>query len=70
MASLLHLWRDRLPKEKSKEELDQYYDKIEDMNLGKSDFLAMFLGLFLALWPLLLILAAIILIPMWLFGAL
>ena len=55
--------------EKTKEELDQYYDKVEDMDL-KSDFPAMLLGLLMALWPLLLILAAIILIPMWLFGAL
>ena len=69
MASLLHLWRNRLPKEKTKEELDEYYDKVEDMNL-KSDFPAMLLGLLMALWPLLIIIAAIVIIPMWLFGAL
>lgn len=65
--SLLHLWKNRLPKEKSEEELEAHYDRMDQMDLEKGDFFAMVLGAFMALWPVLLIVAVIFLIPMLIF---
>ena len=67
MASLLNWWKKRLPKEKTEEELDEHYDRMEQMDLEKGDFFAMIVGAFMALWPVLLIVAAIVLIPMLIF---
>ncbi len=67
---ILERWKKRLPKEKTQQELDEYYDQIEQMHLDKTDYLAMFLGALMAFWPLILIVAAIFLIPMLIFRAL
>ncbi len=67
---LLEKWKKRLPAEKTPQELDAHYSRMEKLELEKGDYLAMVLGAFLAFAPLLLVLAAIILIPMLLFGAL
>ena len=65
--AILERWKKRLPKERTQEELDEYYDQIEQLNLDKTDYLAMFLGMLMAFWPLILIVAAIFLIPMLIF---
>ena len=62
--ALLDFWRKRLPKEKSEAELEAHYDRIDQMDLDKGDFFAMVVGAFMALWPVLLIVAIIVLIPM------
>ena len=64
---ILERWKKRLPEEKTREELDAHYERMEKLELEKGDFLAMVLGAFMAFWPLLLILAAIFLIPLLLF---
>ena len=61
---ILERWKNRLPREKTQKELDEYYDSIEKLELEKSDYFAMFLGALMAFWPLILIVAAIFLIPM------
>ena len=53
--ALLDYWRKRLPREKSEAELEEHYDKIDQMDLDKGDFFAMVVGAFMALWPVLLI---------------
>ncbi len=65
--SILDRLRDRLPREKSEEELEEHYRKMEEMPLEKGDRLAMFLGALMAFWPLILIVLAIFLIPMLIF---
>ena len=60
-------WRNRLPKEKSPQELEDHYTRMEHLELEKGDFPAMLLGAFLAFLPVLLIVAAIFLIPMLIF---
>ncbi len=67
MASLLDWWKKRLPKERTQEELDEHYDRMEQMDLEKGDFFAMVVGAFMELWPVLLIVAVIVLIPMLIF---
>ena len=62
--ALLDFLRKRLPKEKSEAELEEHYDRIDQMDLDKGDFFAMVVGAFMALWPVLLIVAIIVLIPM------
>ncbi len=62
--AILERWKKRLPKEKTQEELDAHYDKMEQLELEKGDYFAMFLGALMAFWPLILIVAAIFLIPM------
>ena len=49
---MLNYFKKRLPKEKSKEELDEHYDK---MDLEKSDFPAMLIAAFLTFEPVILI---------------
>ena len=49
---MLNYFKKRLPKEKSKEELDEHYDK---MDLEKSDFPAMLIAAFLKFAPVILI---------------
>ena len=65
---ILERWKDRLPREKTPEELDAHYAAME--NLEKGDKLAMFLGALLAFWPLIVIVLAIFLIPMLIFRVL
>ena len=65
--AILERWKKRLPREKTQKELDEYYDEIEKLELDKSDYFAMFLGALMAFWPLILIVAAIFLIPMLIF---
>ena len=65
--AFLERWKKRLPREKTQEELDEYYAKMEETPLEKGDRLAMFLGALMAFWPLILIVAAIFLIPMLIF---
>ena len=65
--AILERWKKRLPKEKTQQELDEYYDEIEKLELDKTDYFAMFLGALMAFWPLILIVAAIFLIPMLIF---
>jgi len=64
---ILERWKDRLPREKTPEELDAHYKEMEQLQLEKGDKLAMFLGALLAFWPLILIVLAIFLIPMLIF---
>ena len=66
--NMLERWKDRLPKEKTQEELDAHYDRMEQ--LEKGDRLAMFLGALLAFWPLIVIVLALFLIPMLIFRVL
>ena len=66
--SFLQRWKDRLPREKTPEELNAHYAAME--KLEKGDRLAMFLGALLAFWPLILIVLAIFLIPMLIFHVL
>ena len=49
---MLNYFKKSLPKEKSKEELDEHYDK---MDLEKSDFPAMLIAAFLTFAPVILI---------------
>ena len=65
---MLERWKDRLPKEKTQEELDAHYDMMDQ--LEKGDKLAMFLGALLAFWPLIVIVLALFLIPMLIFRVL
>ena len=65
--AILERWKKRLPREKTQQELDEYYDEIEKLELDKTDYFAMFLGALMAFWPLILIVAAIFLIPMLIF---
>ena len=65
--AILERWKKRLPKEKTQQELNEYYDEIEKLELDKTDYFAMFLGALMAFWPLILIVAAIFLIPMLIF---
>lgn len=62
--SFISRWKDRLPKEKTQEELDEFYDRMEEKELEKGEMFAMILGAWMALWPVLLIVAVIVLIPM------
>lgn len=62
--NMLERWKDRLPKEKSREELEAHYREMEEMPLEKGDRLAMFFGALMAFWPLILIVLAVFLIPM------
>ena len=62
--AFLERWKSRLPKEKTQEELDEYYDRIEEMDVGKGEFFAMFVGAWMALWPILVMVAVIVLLPM------
>ena len=57
-------WKSRLPKEKTEEELEEHYKKMDEMDLDKGDFAAMIIGAFMAFWPILVIVALIVLIPM------
>ena len=61
--SFFKRWRE-LPKDKTKEELDAHFDRMEEMELGKGEYFAMIVGAWMALWPVLLIVAIIVLIPM------
>lgn len=57
---MLKKLRALLPKEKSPEELDEHYRKMEEIQLEKGDMLAMLIAAFLTLGiPLLLIAGAI-----------
>lgn len=62
--AFLSRWKDRLPKEKTEEELEAHYDRMDEMEFEKSDFVAMMLGAWMALWPILVMVAVIVLIPM------
>ena len=62
--SFISRWKERLPKEKTQEELDAHFDRMDEMELEKVDFLAMILGAWMAFWPILVMVAVIILIPM------
>ena len=68
--SFLSRWKERLPKEKSREELEAHYREMEEVPLEKGDRLAMFLGALMAFWPLILILLVIFLVPMLIFRVL
>jgi len=60
VKQLLRKLRALLPKEKSPEELDEHYRKMEEIQLEKGDMLAMLIAAFLTLGiPLLLIAGAI-----------
>ena len=61
---ILERWKKRLPKEKSKEELNKHYEEMEQLPLEKGDRLAMFLAALITFLPVLLIAFAIYLIPM------
>ena len=63
---MLERWRKRLPKEKTREELDLFYEE-EKLDLEKGDRLAMFLAALITFLPLILMALAIFLIPMLLF---
>ena len=65
---ILERWKNRLPKEKTPEELDAHYAQMDQ--LEKGDRLAMFLGALIAFAPLILIILAIFLIPMLIFRVL
>ena len=62
--SFIDRWKSRLPKEKTEEELEAHYDRMDEMEFEKSDFVAMMLGVWMALWPILVMVAVIVLIPM------
>ena len=62
--AFLERWKSRLPKEKTQEELDEHYDRMEEMEFEKGEFFAMFVGAWMALWPVLLMVAVIVLLPM------
>ena len=62
--SFIDRWKSRLPKEKTEKELNEHYDRMEEMELGKGEYFAMIIGAWMALWPVLLIVAIIVLIPM------
>ena len=51
---MLERWRKRLPKEKTREELDLFYEE-EKLDLEKGDRLAMFLAALITFLPLILI---------------
>jgi len=55
-------FKDALPKKKTKEELDEHYDKIE---LEKGDFLAMVIAAMITFLPVLIIALAIIYGVIW-----
>lgn len=62
--AFLERWKSRLPKEKTEEELNEHYDRMEQMELDKGEYFAMLVGAWMALWPVLLIVAIIVLVPM------
>ena len=61
--SLFDRFRERLPKTKTKEELDEHYDKIE---LEKGDFAAMVIAAFITFLPVLIIAMVIFYGVIWL----
>lgn len=63
--NLFERWR-TLPRNKTKEELDAHY---QQMDLEKGDLLAMIIAGFITFVPLLLAIAAILLLVLKLFGA-
>ena len=67
---VLERWKKLLPREKSAEELEAHYRSMEELPLEKGDRLGMFLGALMAFWPLILLVLAIFLVPMWIFGVL
>ena len=62
--AFLERWKSRLPTEKTEEELNEHYDRMEQMELDKGEYFAMLVGAWMALWPVLLIVAIIVLVPM------
>lgn len=61
--SFLDRYRDRLPVNKTKEELDEHYKKME---LEKGDFLAMVIAGFITFFPVLIIAMIVIYGIIWL----
>jgi len=62
--SFIERWKSRIPKEKTEEELEEYYDWMEEKESEKGEFFAMLVGAWMALWPVLVIVAVIVLLPM------
>ena len=62
--AFLQRWKSRLPKEKTQEELDAHYDFMEENEFEKGEFVSMILGAFMAFWPILAMIAVIVLVPM------
>ena len=56
-----------LGKKKTKEELNEHYDKMEQLELEKGDFLAMVIAAFITFLPVLIIALAIVFGIAWLF---
>ena len=65
--SFFDRYRERLPKKKTKDELDKHYNDIEDAGLEKGDFLAMVIAAFITFFPVLIIVMIIFFGLMWLF---
>lgn len=64
--SFWNRWKENLPKEKTKEELDAHYD---GMDLEKGDFPAMIIAGLITFVPILLVIGVVLWLVMWLFGA-
>ena len=68
---MLHRFKAILSKKKTKEELDSHYDKIEELELEKGDFLAMVIAAFITFLPVLIVALVVIFGLLWLiFGRL
>jgi len=63
---MLQRFREVLGKKKTKEELDAHYDKMEEVELEKGDFLAMVIAAFITFLPVLLIASLVIFGLLWL----
>jgi len=55
-----------LGKQKSKKELDEHYDKMEQLELEKGDFLAMVIAAFITFLPVLLVTLTVVFGIAWL----
>ena len=58
--------RERLPKKKTKAELDEHYKSIDAAKLEKGDFLAMVIAAFITFFPVLIVAMLILYGLMWL----
>jgi len=63
---MLQRFKEVLGKKKTKEELDAHYDKMEEVELEKGDFLAMVIAAFITFLPVLLIASVVIFGLLWL----
>jgi len=66
MFGLPEKFRSRLPKKKTKSELDKHYSSIEEVELEKNDFLAMVIAAIITFLPVVIIAMIVIYGLLWL----